>query len=392
VVLSIWALIERDRASQQALRADQASDLARSRELAASAISVLEDDPRLSKLLAVAAADVAELGRETLLALHEAFVADRITDTYRWTRSESPIGLWTDLHPDGNMLVASGSGPAEATGNLARALEVVDLATNEVLWSMEVEDSLAVGPAFFTPSGEHVVSGVFAESHSGAASTAGVHVLDSATGSQVSHIDLGTCGGIVIGVSEDAALIITVANASERCLLETDVEHQLEIVDLETGDRSLILSSRIGATIVNGAGINAVISDDGRYVAYGRLSDDQQDISVMEISTGEIVQTFEAPGEARPKVFDMSPDASLIAFGGFPLRIGVIETGEVTTEIVRAAPDAPTAKFSGDGTRLYVSGPEADLRIWDVTTGRELESVPARPVWASFRMMITPRT
>jgi WD40 repeat protein len=200
--------------------------------------------------------------------------------------------------------------------------------------------------------------------------------MDSATGTSINHIDLGGCGGIVIGVSRISALAVTVGDNS-ACFLGSDVDYRLEVVDIESGRRDLILSSRLGALTVNNTGISAVMSEDGRYVAYGRLGSDQPDVVVIETETGEIVRTFETPETQRPKVFDLSLDGSLLAFGGFPVRVGDVTSGQVVAEVVRVSPGLPTAAFGLDGGHLYVTGPEMDLRIWDVEADEELLSVPA---------------
>jgi WD40 repeat protein len=116
-------------AEDNAVLAGQNEKLAESRGLAASAISVLDDDPELSTLLALHAIDQTPDGRETPLeainALWRAGSSNPLVDTYH-SRAFTAI----DLSADGTRLVAS-VGPQE--------LQMLDAATGEVLWSYTEE-------------------------------------------------------------------------------------------------------------------------------------------------------------------------------------------------------------------------------------------------------------
>ena len=178
---------ERRRAEEQAARAEQeaetartAEDLARSRELAASALSVLGDDPSLSKLLAVAGASIVEPDLAAESALHRIWAADPVIDRYTWPGTE----VATDLDVSGQLIVAAGG-----LHEQDETLEVVDWAADEVLWSFTpTQEHAKVGDPYFSVDGSQVVAGVYWEPGPDLADIVpardalGVHIWDARTG------------------------------------------------------------------------------------------------------------------------------------------------------------------------------------------------------------------
>ena len=111
-------------------QAETAARFARSRELAASSTAELDKDPALAKLLAVAAADAAPPDIDIESALHQAWSADLTVHRWAWPDDVPFENLITDLHPDGNLMVASGD-----QGKNNHTLMVVDLPGDRVVWS-----------------------------------------------------------------------------------------------------------------------------------------------------------------------------------------------------------------------------------------------------------------
>ncbi len=153
----------------QSQLANQAEDFARSRELAASAIASREDDPTLSKLLAIEAASIAEPPVESVAALHRALEADRTIYRYNWPSDREVGFLNADLDPSGRYIAASGS-LVEVPHNYVEVVDREAEQGGQTLWSFQPStDGLAVATAYFTPDGGRVVFGVFFD----AAPTAG---------------------------------------------------------------------------------------------------------------------------------------------------------------------------------------------------------------------------
>src|SRR5439155_26408870 len=95
------ALVGREQAKRNA-------QVAKSRELAASAVSVLDRDPELSVLLSLRAAEAVKPTFEAVSALHEALQQDRALWTLQRRLQKLPNGVaapdWGPLSPDGPLL------------------------------------------------------------------------------------------------------------------------------------------------------------------------------------------------------------------------------------------------------------------------------------------------
>lgn len=150
-----FAAIQLGRAESEAEAAKAAGTLARSRELTASALSVIGDDPSLSKLLAVEAASLKQPDQAAETVLHQIWAADPVIDRYTW-----PAGpVVTDLDPSARFIVAAG-----ALRSPQHSLEVMDWKTDEVLWDFTPsQDGASISDPYFTVDGKSVVAGVFWE-------------------------------------------------------------------------------------------------------------------------------------------------------------------------------------------------------------------------------------
>ncbi len=187
-VLGVFASISRQEARANA-------DLAHTRELAASAISVLDDDPEVSLLLALEAADTSDPTVASLSAVHESLAAHRKILTYRWP-SEQLLAqdLSTVLSPDGKLLVASSGGTY---------IEVVDVESGERLWGHDFGGQ-GIARATFSHDGSQVVATYgwfspegFGVSDDATESQLGIHQLDATTGETVRHHLIGPRCGVV---------------------------------------------------------------------------------------------------------------------------------------------------------------------------------------------------
>jgi hypothetical protein len=184
------AEVERDRAVAAEQDAVRSAELARSRELAASAINVLNDDPELSVLLALEAAQGADPAFESVSALHEALRKHRAMRTIGWPPEWAWDGLLAgSLSPDGRSVAVSG-------GRHQMAVWEVGASSEDHLWSFEVPfpDHAVIVP-YFSSDGRDVIATVAwfnffegAEEWPEPPPEVGVYVLDASTGDVVQHI------------------------------------------------------------------------------------------------------------------------------------------------------------------------------------------------------------
>ena len=162
VGFGIAAVINASRADDQAVLAQaseaaaiESATLAHSRELAASAINVLDEDPELSVLLALQAASGADPTYESVAALHKALQSHRTVRTVTWpdewpvfpgviARSARTEGSWPSQEDSTSLQYGTWNADSQ-----------------EPIWSVEVlsPDYATIIP-FFTSDGLRIVATV----------------------------------------------------------------------------------------------------------------------------------------------------------------------------------------------------------------------------------------
>jgi WD40 repeat protein/DNA-binding SARP family transcriptional activator len=373
-LLALLALVSRDRAVAE-------ERLATSRELAASAIAVLDRDPELSLLLALRAANVAEPTYEAVSALHVALERHRALWTLAWSPEKKHLfhenppapAVWGSLSPDGRLLLVGG----------ADRLEVHDVDRRRRLWERE----LAEGEwafARFTKDGSQIVGVVTWDLASAAdpppAARPGIRVWDAATGDEVLHRAAGPCpprnlkdsgAGVLFqnGPFVDLAhpFVVLTAKRGERrrdCDPET---LSVALLDLQTGERTEI------SELDQSNGGEASISADGRYVALSSVGR----VRVVDARTGRAVfdRQLQDGSEAR-----LSADGrSLVTGGGSfgdPLTLWDVRADRILRTFDSGGAQAVGVDFSSD-EQLLVSTLSVDgvIRVWDVETGRERQTL-----------------
>src|SRR5207244_870155 len=124
--------------------------VASSRELAASAVSVLDRDPELSVLLSLRAAEAAKPTFEAVSALHQALQQDHAlwTLSRRLQKPANGVGSpdWGSLSPDGHLLLVGA----------VSGFEVWNVERHKRLWKVHVAHG-DVPLARFTSNGASVV-------------------------------------------------------------------------------------------------------------------------------------------------------------------------------------------------------------------------------------------
>jgi DNA-binding SARP family transcriptional activator/WD40 repeat protein len=362
---------EADRAVAAEARAESEARLARARELSAAAVAAVDSDPALAKLLAVASADLADPTANTLSVLHQAYALDPVEDQYHWPLDRKVVTLGTDLHPLANRLVASED---LAPFGTSRYLEVYDFETDSVVWSWETKDpTVAVAQVRYSADGALVLAGTHWIPQDEAAggdrpsNLLGLHIFDADTGDLLRRIDLGRCGGVVEGVSEERVLVST--SNHETCdLFPSPVT--LEMVELESGERSELSSD---------FWTQASLSADGSYAAFTDVSGEEGPrMLVLEIETGRRI--FEQDAESllgtKPTHL-LNQDASLAIAGRGPWEVWDVAEGLLRATFSGHDVDARYLVFAADGESVYSVGSDGTLRLWNARRGAEIASYPA---------------
>ncbi|HEU4917670.1 MAG TPA: WD40 repeat domain-containing protein, partial [Acidimicrobiia bacterium] len=233
-----------------AFSAGHNSEIAHSRELGASAINVLDEDPELSVLLALEAAGISNPPFESVSALHESLAAHHKIFTYQWPGDREAGDLSTRLSPGGSLIAANAGGSY---------IEVVETDSGKRLWSHEFAEGAIVRIAF-SPDDSELVATIGWEPGSRDSvppldlkADLGVHRFEALSGEHVDHIPGGECGVVtrpsmlsVIGPGAGSHLVIEKSWPSMECSYRSERGEQVELdpimslLDLSTGEVDLI--------------------------------------------------------------------------------------------------------------------------------------------------------
>jgi WD40 repeat protein/DNA-binding SARP family transcriptional activator len=360
------AVVQARRATVHRDRAVAAEDTARARELTAQGIAALDTDPRLAKLLGLAAADTGVAPSVDLLALlHRAIEVDPLTARLTFAAEDDDAAvLEADLHPDGRLVLLAGS-----SAGASSRIEVHDLTTDELLWRWPdtPQDGVAIADSRFTPDGEQVLVGVMYDPSDGVPSpesVVGIQVRDAATGELLEVVDVGRCGGFVGDIAPTLAAFHTVE--AEECgiwgtwtgwLLDLGTYEPRE---LTTGPRTWL-----------------ALSDDGSRVAYAPNNDGT--IVVEDTDRGErsewladghgFTEADGTPWEIR----ELDADGSRLLTGDRRIAVWDVETQEPIATFAGHGGDAQAAVFDVDGRSVLTPGRDGGVWRWDATRGDRIE-------------------
>jgi DNA-binding SARP family transcriptional activator/WD40 repeat protein len=313
-----------------AVSATRNAEIANSRELGASAINVLDEDPELSVLLSLQAAGIDNPPFESVSALHESLAAHHKVFTYQWPDDQEAAGdMSTRLSPDGTLIAANAGGSD---------IEVVNANSGDRLWSHEFPNDAIVRIAF-SPDGSTVVATVgWAGTAETSPTTAlqdelGVHRFDARNGQNSDFLPVHPCGvvtrpGMLNAFGTDGShLVIETPWPGNGCSFASrrgegfDLAPIMSMLDLETGEIDH-LSARDGGIYV---------TPDGASM---------------------LVQGHDIGDEASTQVVDVDSDEPLAVVRGVPTGI------------------------SADGAIVLTTlGATDQLATWDVSDGQ-----PPRPL------------
>ncbi|MEX2624741.1 MAG: TIR domain-containing protein [Acidimicrobiia bacterium] len=379
----ILAEAETIRAEEETVRAESAESLARSRELAASAINILDDNPELSILLGLEAIESTPPGTEqpveAINALREATHASRL----RGREAASPSGgfLALDLSSDGTRLATVAQRDAKVT--------VTDVATGREISSYT--DSTTVDHLFslsFSADGEVLAVGVVDSArqafHPGMPPRPGseipddlpprVIILGVESGEVLRTIDYPSCVEAVPlpGFSPDGAWLAVAGLSGPDCRTDQWAVELLDVVTFESVHRwETTAETALTWT-----------ADGSRFSVASDTSSSNSATTVFEVATGEIVLQYPAD-RGIP-----SPDGQrLVVDGGLGLGgLDVIEVATGTrTDILTGFDLLVTTKaFTADSSRLIVGTAGQEVLVFDLESGEQVHRLSPTGIPLSF--------
>jgi serine/threonine protein kinase/DNA-binding SARP family transcriptional activator/WD40 repeat protein len=364
-LLAGLALVGREQARRNAR-------VASSRELAASAVSVLDRDPELSVLLSLRAAETAKPTFEALSALHQALQQDHALWTLERRLQKPANGVespdWGSLSPDGHLLLVGA----------VNGFEVWSVERHKRLWKVHLAHG-NVPLARFSSDGASVVGTTVWDPASSQSPPAGVrpgvHVWDARTGREIQYRRIGPCPafglsqyGSFVDLSRPVALYADTGtgSASSRCKSGT---LEMFVFDVRTGERKPVAtqSEAYPPDVLGLYGI--ATSADARYIAITGPTR----TSVVDTETRRKI--FSQP-VAGPAWVTLSADGRRVVTSGGseqPLSMWDVRSGRLlrqfdTTQVYWFG-------FSQDDKTLVTFARDGVVRLWDVATGREVMSL-----------------
>jgi DNA-binding SARP family transcriptional activator/WD40 repeat protein len=388
-----------------AVSAARNADVAHSRELGASAVNVLDEDPELSVLLALQAAQIADPPLQSVSALHESLASHNKIFSYQWPVEREAVELMTAISPDGRLLAARADGSY---------IEVVEVDSGRKAWDREFPEGAIVQFAF-APDGSNLLVTVGRESEEGSESLEaelGVHGFDAKTGDLIHRLPVPGCGVVsesigikVVGPGEGTHLV-TEPIGEEGCQYLNDPEDSefppISLLDLSTGKSESLWDTQG----------DVFVSADGTHAIVGEELEDSWTTRLIEVRTG--LETAVLPGypqgisndasvvitdsdpfglatwdleahqyETPVTTFDeslgvwLSPDGGTVArLVGASVELVDTRTGEVEERLLTGLGSNDGLTFSADGSRVAVDeGFGGAAVVFDLSQAAEVDTI-----------------
>ena len=378
-----------EEADANAKQAESEQRIATSRELAAAALSNLDDDPERSILLALQAESTADtLQAEN--ALHRSILASRVMLVL-----QHEAEVWSvTFSPDGKRI---------ATASQDKTAKVWDAATGELLLTLTGHTE-SVNGIVYSPDGKRIATS--SDDHT-------AKVWDAATGEELLTLSGHTDWVYRIAFNPDGTRLATASNDKTAKVWDAGTGEELLTfsghgdivfdVAFSPDGKRLATSSWDGnendgnvrvwdaisgmelftLPVENGGGLRGVaFSPDGTRVAV--TSYNLPGGKMWDAGTGEVL--LSAFPDYRDSVLDIafSLDGKLAAIGGLDAKAKVWDpmTGQILYTLSGHTHPVNGVAFNPDGTRLATASWDGTARVWDITPAKESLFIPIDPPWS----------
>jgi WD40 repeat protein/transcriptional regulator with XRE-family HTH domain len=421
LVLAIIAGVFGVQSNKNLNRAETEKQIAISRELSAAAISNLEIDPERSILLALQAESSAHT-IESENALHRSILASRVAlvlhhESYVWDAAYSPDGkriatasedktakIWDANsgkllltltgHTDVIISVAySPDGRRIATASWDKTAKIWDANTGQLLLTLIGHTDMLRSIAY-SPDGKRLVTTSLDKTAKVWDTFTGEELLTfAAHGEWVSRAAFSPDGKRIASAGYDGNVRVWDATSGKELLALPVDGNQIFSVTFSPDGTRIASANNDGSNYVNiwDAATGAILfrgnlghmagphdiafSPDGTFVA--TIGEDQK-VKIWDSVTGEVLSTLSGHTSPSESVA-FSPDGThLVTAGGGDKTVRVWDlTPSKEALFIPFANTATNAwwgepSYSPDGTRLLTGYTDANIRIWDAVTGKEL--------------------
>jgi WD40 repeat protein len=346
---------QRDRAEEEAARANANEALATSRELAASAINVLEDDPELATLLAIQALDEApasaDVPVEVVSALWQAGGANRLVASIPASTEQ-----YVSVSQDGTQIAVSGD----------QRLTVMDASTLEEIWTYEETSVDTFTYSEFSSDGRLAVGIIDSASISQTTEPDNlpnrIVILDAASGEVEHTILLPDCTRSELPTWSFDASLLALTSGADGCV-RNGVVHWLEVLDTNSWETIAFLPFEVSEN-----GPLPRWDQSGRLFALRPF----EEVVVFEADSFEITSTLSWGG-----IGDVSRDGTTMVLGlpvDAPLQSSyVVDTETGFVRDVLPSPSSPSVPggilLSDDGRWVFVGAAGRYTRVYELATG-----------------------
>ena len=353
------------------------AQLALARELAASAVNVLENDPELATLLTLEAMKRTPEGIdqpvEVIHALWEAVHEDRLVSVID-TGAGGAVGI--ALSADGSLLAASSVNDA--------TLRLYSVPDGAELWSYTEETTDSFGIPFISPDEKMVAVGIWdsagritleqGEPRPPDDLPARLVLLDRREGSVIDTVNYPDCAGaMALGWSPQGSYF-AVSHVDPCPRPDAADGGWVEILDGMTLDQVALVDTI--EDVVPGGSFD---QSENLYVFGAEQRQGLELYSAPEFQLDRIAEDITGMG-------DVSPDGSLVVTfdpgGGSGLSISDVASGQ-QNDLLRPSGGFPRAPrrpiFSPDGSKVIMATTGASTFIWDVGTGEQVFGLGGGP-------------
>jgi WD40 repeat protein len=355
--------------------ADASAQLATARELAASAVNVLDEDPELAILLTLEAIETTPEGIdqpvEVIDALWRAVQEDRLTKVID---TDSEGFVWVGLSSDGSLLATSSE-----NDSTVRLYSVPD---DREMWAYHEDTTDSFAYPFISPDGKSVAVGVWDSTAMISVRDlepdqlpARVVILEASTGTLLQTLEFGDCPSAMAWGWSPGGSYFAISHGVGACDRPGATDGSwIEILDGQTFERVAFIDP-----LESEAALPAFDAAENLYVF---SVSEQYGLAVHEPPRFDLARTIDGIQSGSAISSDGSIAVTFSTSSSNFLAAYDTATGDRTDLLrpVTAFPRFPTPfGFVGSEHKVILATEGSDTLVWDLDTGEQVLALRGGP-------------